>query len=192
MRLYEKTLWFRRGVMLQINLTYACNFHCKYCSVDMVKGHRPNTKSITLEQWKEKVRTFPAKVREVFVCGGEPTLIKWMPDFVNWLIDEGYHVVVFSNLYKPLEFLKIKRSYRFQIRTTYHHIDEETLERFEKHYFFLKKHHNIFVDEIGEQKLNYSLVKPYLTMDDLKIPEFRYAPDGRLYTSHYELSENQN
>jgi uncharacterized radical SAM superfamily Fe-S cluster-containing enzyme len=158
----------------------------------MVKGHRPKTKSITLEEWKQKISSFPTKIREVFVCGGEPTLIKWMPDLVNWLIEEGYHVVVFSNLYKPLEFLRVKKSYRMQIRTTFHHIDEESLERFESSYNFIKLHHNINVDEIGtEKKLSYSTLKPYLTMDDLKIPEFRYAPDGKLYTSHYELSQNQ-
>jgi len=63
MKLYEKTLMFRRGTMLQLNLTYACPFHCTYCSVDMVKGYRPKTKSITLEEWKQRAAVFPTKIR---------------------------------------------------------------------------------------------------------------------------------
>jgi len=189
---YEKTLIFRRGVMLQINPTYACNFHCSYCSVDMVKGFRPNTKPISMEQWKEKIKTFPVKIREIFISGGEPTLVKWMPEFVNWLLGEGYHVTVFSNLFNAEEFLKVRKSYRFQIRTTYHHIGEESLERFEKQYAKVKDYHYVSLCEIGHRTLSYTdVVNEYFTMDDLKTSEFRYAPDGRLYTSHYELSQNQ-
>lgn len=192
MRFYEKTLMFRRGVMLQINPTYACNFHCAYCSVDMVKGKRPSTKGISIEEWKKKVEGFPIKIREIFISGGEPTLVKWIPEFVNWLLDEGYHVTVFSNLFNAEELLKIKKSYRFQIRTTYHHIGEESLERFERQLAKVKDYHTISIAEIGHRTLPYTdVVNEYFVMDDLKSKEFRYAPDGYLYTSHYELAKDQ-
>lgn len=157
-----------------------------------MKGYRPSTKSITLEEWKQRVKTFPTKIREIFISGGEPTLIKYLPDLVNWLIDEGYHVTVFSMLQFPEVFLKVKKSYRFQIRTTYHHTQGETRDRFEKVYGVVKDVHNVSLCEIGRQRLPYTdLVNEWLTMEDLKTPEFRYAPDGQLYTSHYQLSENQ-
>lgn len=177
--------------MLQLILTYACNLHCSYCSMDMVSGERPNAKIIGIEDWKKRVKGFPAKIREIYIGGGEPTLVKYMPELVNWLLEEGYHVCVFSNLYKPEVFERVKRSYRLQVRATFHKVDGESQERFVKALETARKYVNVNVDEIEKTTIAGTKVKKFLEMKDLETREFRYAPDGRLYTSHYELSLDQ-
>jgi hypothetical protein len=109
-----------------------------------------------------------------------------MPELVNWLLDKGFHVLVFTNLFRPEAFLRVKKSYRFQIRATLHHVEDEIPDRFDAAYKLLKDHHNINVDEIGDVKfLSYSNLKPFMTVDALKDNEFRFSPDGKLYTSCY-------
>ena len=53
MKLYGKTLMFRRGKMLNINLLYECNLTCTYCSLEMPTGIRPKARRVELENWKE-------------------------------------------------------------------------------------------------------------------------------------------
>jgi organic radical activating enzyme len=86
----------------------------------MRNGIKPSSKTITLDGWKEIINAFPIKIKEVFISGGEPTLISWLPDLCNWLLDKGYHVTVFTNLHIPIFLIRVKRSRRFQIYATFH------------------------------------------------------------------------
>jgi molybdenum cofactor biosynthesis enzyme MoaA len=117
MKLYGKTLWFKRGAMLNINLLYECNLACTYCSLEMPTGIRPKAKRVGLDDWKNFITYFTSKnkIREVYVSGGEPSLVKYMPELVNWLIGKGFHVALFSNLYNPDRILQINKSYRFNL-----------------------------------------------------------------------------
>lgn len=99
MKLYGKTLWFRRGVNITLFLSYRCNIYCPYCSLAQINGKYPQGEELTLEQWKEKFdRGFPVKIKEVYLSGGEPSLVPYIAEFANYLIDKGYHVCLFSNL----------------------------------------------------------------------------------------------
>lgn len=184
MKWYGKTLKFRRGVNITLFPSYKCNIYCPYCSLAQINGKYPQGMELTLEQWKEKFdRGFPIKIKEVYISGGEPTLIRWLPDFVNYLLDKGYHVTVFSNLAVPSRFNAIKKSYRFQIRATFHHCDNA--ERFDKAY--KKITHPIIVDEFDYQELPYSVVKyGYDDPEHWKIQNFRMGCDGSLYSCIFD------
>ena len=187
-KLYGKTLLFRRGKMLNINLLYECNLSCSYCSLEMPTGIRPKAKRVGLGEWKDFINDFTSKnkIREVYVSGGEPSIVKYMPELVNWLIGKGFHVLMFSNLYNPDRILQINKSYRFKVQATYHQCDD--LKRFDEAYKKVIKKHRVDVDEIGYQSLSYSKVKPFMHVDDLKLTEFRVSPDLVLYDScfnHY-------
>lgn len=190
MSIYGKTLLFKRGITLQISLLYECNLKCLYCSLEMPTGKRPKAKRVSLEDWKHFIKTFPQKIKEVYVSGGEPTLVKYLSELVNWLIDEGYHVILFTDLFNPDLILKIKKSYKFKIQSTYHHSDSIT--RFDNAVKKLKGY-KIEVDEIGSQLLTYSKVKPFISMEGLKDDELRVSPDLEVfrscYTHFYEKSK---
>lgn len=188
MKFYGKTLMFRSGVMLQCNIIYACPFACSYCALDQPTGKRPKAKQMGIEQWKKMVKHFPTKIREVFVTGGEPTLVKWMPEFVNWLLDEGYHVILFSMLHDVEAIKKIKPSYRFQVRSTFHKIPEETVLRYTKQYDQIKDIYNVCVDEIGDDKvLPFSVLKPFVSDETMQDDYgFRISPDGDFFINCYE------
>jgi len=194
MKLYGKTLMFKRGKMLNINLLYGCNLSCSYCSLEMPTGNRPKAKRVGLEDWKTFVNEFTSKnkIREIYVSGGEPTMVKYLPDLVNWLLSKGFHVVVFSNLFSPERLLQIKKSYRFKVQATFHSNDD-IINRFELAYQKVKAKHRVDVDEIGKQLLTYSVVKPFQDVRDLMDNEFRVSPDlevfNSCYTHFYEKSK---
>lgn len=194
MKFYGKTLRFKRGITLQISLLYSCNLFCEYCSLEMPTGIRPTAKQATLEEWKSYIKNFPTKIKEVFVSGGEPTLVKWLPEFLQWLLDEGYHVTVFTNLYNPM-LLMVKDSYRYQIFATYHKPPKDTLNpekydiknRFEVAYHKLTdKGYRVEVNELGYGDLPYSTVSKFNDMDVLKDHDFRVSPDLQVYISCYD------
>lgn len=201
MKWYGKTLKLRRGVTLQISLLYACNLFCEYCSLEMPTGIRPEAKQSTLEEWKTYIKNFPTKIKEVYVSGGEPTLVKWLPELLTWLLNEGYHVTVFTNLFNP-DLLMVKNSYRYQIIASYHKPPAATERpdlvkgklinaydseiRFNKAYYKLKDKYRIEVDEIGTKVLPYSRVKPFNVMETLKDNEFRVSPDLQVFISCYD------
>ena len=188
MKFYGKTLFFKCGIMLQITLTYSCNLHCDHCSLEIPTGKRPKAKPIGLEDWKKIIKGFPVRVREVFISGGEPTLISWLPELCNWLLDQGYHVTVFTNLHNDLALTSVKKSHRFQVFATFHQEHDNPFD-FTGAYEAVKKVHNISVGELGDRKkiLPYSkMSKLFRDSSGLMDREFRYSPDGKLYTSCYE------
>ena len=188
MKFYGKTLRFKRGITLQISLLYPCNLACEYCTLDMPTGKRPISKQSTLEDWKFYIKNFPVKIKEVFVSGGEPTMIKWLPELLEWLLAEKYHVTVFTNLFNP-KMLKVKPNFRYQIIATYHHSDNQ--ERFDKAYKELEGY-RVDVQEIGSKKLPYSKVIPFTNNEELQSKLFRVSPDLQLYTSCYEHYYNKS
>jgi hypothetical protein len=142
----------------------------------MPTGRQPQAKPIGLEEWKEIISNFPVKVKEIFISGGEPTLIKWLPELCNWLLDKGYHVTIFSNLWSVNLLNCLNKSYRLQIWATFHQ-EQDTAKRFDSVYQYLKAGgYNIRVGELGHksQILPYSEMQRFTTNEELKEPAFRY------------------
>ena len=46
-------------------------------------GKWPKSEEKTIREWMNFLKTFPLKIKEVNVSGGEPTLIKGLPGHIN-------------------------------------------------------------------------------------------------------------
>ena len=67
-----------------------CNLKCPWCDTDVKKRF-----SVSLEELVREVKGFKAK--SVILTGGEPTLVKEMPELVAALKKDGYWVGVETN-----------------------------------------------------------------------------------------------
>jgi len=74
----------------------------------------------TLEEWKEWFEKQPFWISQVYITGGEPTLLPWIGELVNFLVNRGHHVIMFSNLHNPKVLYNIKKSFRFVYYPTFH------------------------------------------------------------------------
>lgn len=205
MKWYGKTLRLRTGCSVAINLSFRCNFHCRYCNMTLVTGRTPVVqKEMPMDYWQFFLRAFPVKVKEIFITGGEPTLVPWMTVFVSWLLKEGYHVTIFTNLFQYDVFLGIKPHYRLQISATFHHQDSKS--RFDLAYGVLSKRgFRVNADEVDDglcKVLSYSRLKPMaqcgedLQRSDIATTQFVAIPDGSLvvgcYRSYFKLQSTVN
>ena len=67
-----------------------CNLKCSWCDTDVKKRF-----SVSLEELVREVKGFKAK--SVILTGGEPTLVKEMPELVAALKKDGYWIGVETN-----------------------------------------------------------------------------------------------
>jgi uncharacterized radical SAM superfamily Fe-S cluster-containing enzyme len=152
-----------------------------------------------LEFWKAKIEHFTSihKVREIQVSGGEPTIVKWMPDFVKWLLDKGFHVLVLSNGFNADRFLEIPPHYRFQISMTFHH-GETTREAIKAKYDALTSlGYRVNIKEIrgeGEKQFDFSWPSVRLCrnaddllLEDKTFPMLNFGPNGQLYDGCHSM-----
>ena len=195
--LYSKTLWFKLGCRIDFKLTYRCDQMCDYCIIKVPSGVRAESKESTFAEWIKFFEDFPTRIREVMVCGGETTLIGWMPELVNWLLGRGYHVTVYSNLRTIRPFLRMRRSYRLQLSATYHHAADAA--QFDASYKLLRRMgFRVNVDEIDDRTEDWKQVLPYSTVKkmictpeevvemDKKVRQFVVAPDRTIYFGCYD------
>lgn len=126
-----KNHWWNKGIEVAAVVTTRCNLHCNYCPMFFGKdgewdGKYPRYEESTLEEWKEWFERFPFWISQIYLTGGEPSLLPWIGDLVNWLVDRGHHVILFSNLYKPENLFNIKKSFRFVYYPTFHqHLNQK-------------------------------------------------------------------
>lgn len=166
----------RKGVRLSIALTFRCNLRCPYCVVDKPQGKTPKVKESTLDELKYFVKhKFPYKIREIKLTGGSPELHPDFVEFTNWLLDEGYFVMIFTNLVKPGVLMELKRTYRLMFIASYHHTkDWESMPawQYTNYYYIIKKHYRIIVEEVGNTPdckwLSYSKLKREIGEKEMK------------------------
>jgi len=188
MKLYNKIKRLKRGITVQISLTFRCNYRCSYCS-QKFNGGNIEKKETNFLGWVRWFKRFPYKIREVYVSGGEPTM---HPDFVRittWLLNQGYCVKVFSNLSNPWGLLQLPTSKRLIIKATYHHHIPESV--FKYYYDAISHKHRVEVDEIGNEKiLPFTKLHPMQTRtsnDYYDVTMLRISPDLTINLNCYEL-----
>jgi hypothetical protein len=120
--LYGKSLWFKRGLMINVYLTLRCNLNCPDCCVQANRTPCPES---TPAEWYEFFERFPERIKEVSLSGGEPHLYPAFPEVANWLLEHGIHVSLATNLHnirlnKDWAILRILPQYNFQISATCH------------------------------------------------------------------------
>ena len=130
----KRSRWWTKGIELAAVITTRCNLHCEYCPMfysdkkGTFDGKYPRYKESSLEEWKGYFERFPFWASQIYITGGEPTLVHWVGDLINWLVDRGHHVILFSNLKYARNLVNIKKSFRFVCYPTYHKSDN--YERF--------------------------------------------------------------
>ena len=120
-----KNHWWDRGTDLAIVITTRCNLHCDYCPMFYGGNKYPKFKESTLEEWKEYFENYPEWINQIYITGGEPTLVSYLPELINWLIQRQHHVILFTNLSMPAGLTRIKNSWRFILIPTFHHSDDK-------------------------------------------------------------------
>jgi hypothetical protein len=191
-KLYWKTCILKGGRRVNLHVTYACNRKCAYCGLKMPHGRTPKAKYSTTDEWKDFLDRFPVRVREIYICGGEPTVYPQFTELINWLLSEGYHIVVYTNLSHPEKLLEIPKNYRFSVLATFHHDDDP--ERFVSAYEAVYKVHRIDVDEIDYGVLPFSRVKPFMTREDYRVANkcFIFSPDRQIFLGSWDCYEMQS
>ena len=164
LKLYGKTLMFKRGLTVNLNITFRCNLKCPYCNNLFSSGEVPKTTDSTFEEWKDFFDRWPykyAKVREIAILGGEPALYDDLVPVVNYLLNRGFHVKIYTNLTKIDKYKQIKPSHHFRLTASYHKVFD--VEKFKANYFEIREYHDIIVQEIGEKTLPFSISRPLQT-----------------------------
>ena len=165
-----------RAQSLLLFLTFWCTLKCDYCALKYIDGKYPKSDEITLSDWKRIVKSFPRKIREVKITGGEPMIMPYFTDFVNWLLDEGYFVLVITNLTIKK---KIKQSDKLLISATRH--KNARIWHWTKNYVDYKQKHRVKYDVMGDTKeLCFREYGDTCT-------GFMYSPEGRLFTHVNEM-----
>jgi len=190
---YGLMKYFKRGITIDILLTWRCMLNCDYCATKTCTGEVPEARGeANLKELKYFVQTFTFKVREIKITGGSPELHPDFVEFINWLLDKGFYVQIFTNLLFYKELSQIKQSRRVMFNATYHHHCNKKL--WFDNYNKLKKHYRILVEEIDSGELSFSKVKPFQTLqfmiDSNKI--LRIDPKLDMYTTSDNLCRQTN
>ena len=192
---------FKKGVRLSMALTFRCNLKCPYCVVDKPLGHTPKVKESTFKELTNFVKNrFPYKIREIKLTGGAPELHKDFVKFANWILDQGYFLIIFTNLKRPDILMQLKKSRKLMFIASYHHSKAHdyismSKELYIRNYILLKNNYRIVVDEIGnspeDKWLEFSRIKPFLTNEEMIANNamIRVAPDLRMYCNCWDVYE---
>jgi organic radical activating enzyme len=186
---YWKLRKLKRGISICIIPSFNCNYNCDYCILKNGKGKLPKNKNVkSPEEWLFYIKSFPVKIGEVIISGGEPTLYPGFTYLVNELLRHKYFVTIYTNLSNPGIFNGISQSRRFLIISTYH--NHASYFEFINALKIIK--HEIKIDEIGEvKKIRISNLKKYWTEKESRnnISCLRVGTDGTIFTNCFDLNE---
>lgn len=190
----------RRGIRLGIFPTYRCNLRCHYCTLYIsdkkeLHGIWPGANEVDLADWLDFIDNFPLKIKEIFVTGGEPSLVKYIDSLVRELLNRGYLVTVFSNLARVDCFIELPRSPRLRFVVTYHHGKTKKEAFMEKYRKLKSRKFNVRVEEIATQELRDSMMKKLNTPKESQSREverdtLRISPDLKIFCTCMEMYDN--
>lgn len=181
----KKGKWFSRGVRATVVTTTRCNLHCDYCPM-FLYGEVRRYEESTFEEWKVWFERFPYWISQIYVSGGEPSLYKDIVPLVNWLVERGHHVTIFTNLHKAENFIisrntgavNIKPHWRLLFMPTFHQGDDA--ERFKGAVRNMEAAgYNVASQQLFENQHKLSKIKDFFTPDWFKEEDdgFQFAPD---------------
>lgn len=174
-----KFLFRGSGSRATLITTTVCNLHCDYCPM-FIYGEVKRYNISTVKEWQKWFKRFPINLSLIFVSGGEPTIYPHIVPLVNWLISEGYHIIIFTNLFKAENFVGIKPNWRLLFMPTYHDVKGNNQRRFNKGLKLLKENKfQVSSQQIFENTGNYWRIKEFFTEDWFKDEDngFQFAPD---------------
>ena len=174
-----------RGTKLMLFLNYKCNLNCDYCSLGYI-GKRVESETIELDDWKYLVESFPLKLREIRISGGEPMLMPYYAELINWLLDRGFYVMVFTNL-TVLNF-DVKPNSRLIYSATYHKGAKYWI--WKKHLEFYRKRYKVNAQQLEDETISGIKVSPVCDVEyGYTCVGFMYNPAGKLFTGFIKMLE---
>ena len=173
----KKGAWFTKGVRATIVTTTVCPFRCFYCPM-YIYGDVKRYEESTFEEWKVWFERFPYWISQIYVSGGEPSVYKDIVPLVNWLIERGHHVIVFTNLWKIENYVGIKPHWRLIFQPTYHGTEDEK-ERFLTSLRYMETKYQVISQQLFHNSHNFTRIKEFFTNRWFKNDDdgFQFAPD---------------
>lgn len=168
-----------KGSRATVVTTTTCNLHCDYCPM-FIYGEVKKYEISTVEEWQRWFKRFPIKLSLLFVSGGEPSIYPHIVPLVNWLISQGYHIIIFTNLFKVDNFIGIKPHWRLLFMPTFHDVKGNSRERFNNSYrLLIEKGFQVSTQQLFENTGNFWRTKEFFTPDWFKEEDdgFQFAPD---------------
>lgn len=188
-----KYWWYGKGSRATVVTTTTCNLHCDYCPM-FIYGEVKKYNISTLEEWQKWFKRFPIKLSQLFVSGGEPSIYPHIVPLVNWLITEGYHIIIFTNLFKAENFIGIKPHWRLLFMPTFHDVRGNKRERYNVGAKLLKENgFQVSTQQIFENTGKFHRVKEFFTKEWFQEEDdgFQFAPDTprthRVYSGCHNL-----
>ena len=182
----------RRGINLHIFLTFKCTLNCSYCANEFYQDSKPLSAILTPDEWMEKIESFPVKIREVTLTGGEPMLYPGFVTLCNKILDSGRFIKVITNLTRNTG-LNVKSSYRIRYFATWHNISDLTcwVERLKEY----RKKFRVDATELETSKIKGSTRKKIFDSDKDKDDcidhkYLIYAPDGSFTLTTRDMYNN--
>ena len=162
----KKGGFMSRGARCNIATTIKCPYHCDYCPM-FIYGEPKKYEECTFDEWKVFLERFPIWLSAVYISGGEPSLYSDIVPLTNYLIDNGHHVLLQTNLFKPEAFIGIRPHHRLIFMATYHEKQEQKLGRGDKFYdnadFLRDNGFLVVTQQIGGADKRLTRVKEYFT-----------------------------
>jgi len=187
---YENLKRLKRGIRLYVFLSFKCNFDCAYCVAKIPNKQYPAYEGErTFEEWKEFISTFPVKVKELRITGGEPFENDVTVPLANWAVSEGYFVIIETNLsvnmYKIWQLTNTKK---VQLYVTYHRgqIDKD---EWLLNYNFIKRilpKCTIIANSFAKKEFSSAVVKDWVEPDTMRVPKFIIGPDLQIFRNCFE------
>lgn len=188
MKLYGKTLFFKRGLSLNIYLTLRCNLNCDFCCV---QANRVRSGESTVGEWIEWFERFPEPIKEVSVSGGETSLYPAYPELCNWLLAKGIHVSLATNLHnvrldRKLPLLRILPRYNFQVSATCHKDPEPFMDAVK---CLRSLGYRVNVREVGTRMIPGSVFLKEQSQSELYFEKagLNVAPDRSIHINAYHM-----
>ena len=129
----------KRGVKVTIFPSYKCSYDCSYCSL-RVNGVFPKNETLSLGEWQKFLEDYELAhkeiggIREVILTGGEPTILPYFKELLEWMLfEKKWYVTMFSNLSNS-KLMQIRPSLKLRVGATFHH-GMAIRERFDYRYY---------------------------------------------------------
>ena len=195
---YGMSKLIKRGITIGMLPTYKCNLDCEYCSNKFGRiGNKFDSSEITPDDWYRLLSSFPVKIRELHITGGEPFMYKQIGELILKMLSLGFHVSLNSNLLIKRD-LSMVKSDKFRIEATLHNFKD--VVKFHSNVAYYRQWVTVDIDLFGDGRLkdnkrNKAGIAIKAKMGDkdsyvcLDMKRFKFTPDGRLWTNDREIGE---
>ena len=193
-------LRMKRGILLDSFITLRCNYNCHYCPF-LIKGWKYENKEKPFEDWVHYINNnIPYPIKRMAIMGGEPSLIKWVGAYVNFLTNPiPIHkksgimgVTIYTNFHDISNFLIIVPSPYLRFNVTYHekYTDyDKFVKNLER---MLKAGHNIKLSKIADNEDEVDVVTGTGLMREadyqMQCCRFRLAPDLTIHARAWDIA----